>query len=466
VAGKSRGGWIVTTLALSSCAGALGFALHHFTQRGVESPITDPIDFRAFYCGAVVAAAHADPYRSEPLRSCEAAATLAAGFQQVPGLVVPAPLPGYAFALLSPLAHLPILLASAIWLVLGFAAVVATIVLVTRMTNVRPLWIALALVFSEGLASLLLGQLVPFVTAALCACAYALRSGRPALAAVCAAAAMIEPHLGLPASLALFVWVPVARRALTACAAVLAALSIAFLGLPANVEYFTVVLPAHAHSEVASFAGQYSLSALLYRIGVAAPAALRLAELSYVAMLALGVWLGKRCAVAFDDPAFVPLVPVALALVGGPFVHIHQMAAAIPAAFLLYAHLPAQRQTLRWALVFLAIPWETIAETNGIAQALGLFAHHEYEATLVAVSDGGRIAEDVWEAWANNANVPTLRATLESAAIKLPTWIALAIVARAAFLAPVLTPRPALRAAETAARPPARSASPQAARPT
>ncbi len=417
--------------ALLLCAGALVFALQGLAQRGSAGPITTPTDFQAFYCGSAVAGAHADPYRAEPLRTCEAAAALASGFEALPNLVVPSPLPGYALALLAPLAHLPILLAATIWFVLGFGAVIATIVLVARLTNLPMQWVGLVVALSS-LASLLLGQPVTLVSAALCAAAYALRCGRPALAAVCAALAMIEPHLGLPAALAMFLCIPEARRPLAACAAVLAALSLSYIGVARNIEYFTVVLPAHANSEVAFFTGQYGLSALLYRASVPAPLALRLGGISYVAMTALGVWAARRCAVAFGDRAFVPLVPVAFALVGGPFIHIHQTAAAIPAAFLLFAHAPAQRPLLRWALVFLAIPWDAIAQTGGISQALGLFSERDSAPALAAVSEGWRLPEDAWKARLDAANVPTLRATLELLALKLPTWSALAIVVWAA----------------------------------
>ncbi len=431
MAAEHRRGWIVTGSVLVLFCSALVLVLYIFTQRGLAIP-RDPTDFQAFYCGAVITNAHGDPYRSEPLRTCEAAAMRATGIEPVADLVVPAPLPGYAFALLGPLARLPFLLASEIWFVLGFCAVFGSIVLITRLTKLPPLWIALALVFSEGLASLGLGQLVPFVVVALCGCAYALQQRKPQLAALCAVASLIEPHLGLPAVLSMFVWIPETRRTLLACGAVLAALSLAALGVAGNVEYFTVVLPAHARCEVAWFSAQLSLSASLYRAGVPAPLAVKLGGLSYAVMLALGVWAGRRCALTCKEPAFLALVPVAFALVGGPFIHIHQMAAAIPAAFLLYARAPAARPMLRWALMLLAVPWEMIAEET---ELLGLFSHHAYAAQLAAVSDGRRIAEDVWEVWVNNANVPTLRATLESIAIKLPTWTALFLILVATLVA-------------------------------
>jgi hypothetical protein len=433
MAWKPRGGWIVMGFALAVCAGAMIFALRGLALRGVEGPITTASDFQAFYCAARVAGAHADPYRSEPLRSCETAATLSAGFHLAPNLVVPAPLPGYAFALLDPLARLPFLLASALWFALGAGAVVVTIALMVRLTNLPGVWVGLAVAFSS-LGSLLAGQIVPLVVASLCGAAFALRSRRPAFAAVCVAISMLEPHLGLPAAIAMLIWIPQSRLPLLACGAALAALSLAYIGVSANVEYFTAVLPAHAQSEVGWFPGQYGLSALLYRAGSSMTFALDAGWLSYVAMLGLGVRLGRRCALVFNDPACVPLVAAACALLGGPFIHISQMAVANAAALLLYSHEPARRPLLRAALAFLAIPWALIAQTNGTFLSLGLFALRDYSA-LTAVSDGGRLAEDVWKALLDSANVLTLPATLGLLAVKLPTWAALAIILRAAFLA-------------------------------
>ena len=81
------------------------------------------IDFRAFYCAGAALDAGADPYRAEPLRSCEVAAWEAfpAGYPEV---AVPAPLPGYALTPFALLARLPYGVAAALWecaLVAAFA---------------------------------------------------------------------------------------------------------------------------------------------------------------------------------------------------------------------------------------------------------------------------------------------------------------------------------------------------------
>ncbi len=386
--------------------------------------MTSLIDFTAFYCAAAAAGAGADPYRIEPLRTCEASA-----------VAIPAPLPSYVFAFLRPLTHVPLGTASAAWLLLSLAAVVVTCVLVAKLTDLRPLWIVPAFGLTEGIRGLPEGQLIAFVTAAVCMAAYALRRGRPELAAICIAAAMIEPHLGFPAAVAMFLWIPQTRRTLLACAALLTCLSIVAVGIPANIEYFTAVLPAHAHSELA-FMGQYSLSALLYRFGMPAEAALRIGECQYALMLVLGIRIAQRCAAAFEDPAFIPLVPLVFAVIGGAFIHDTQMAVALPATLLLLARMPSRRP-LYAALLLLAVPWGAILNSFALVQALGVYSEHG----CTAVVNGNLIAEAAWEAKINCVSVLTLRATLELIAIKLPTWTALIIVAYEAFAAAA----PALR---------------------
>jgi hypothetical protein len=73
-----------------------------------------PVDFNAFYCGGATAASHHDPYRTEPLRTCE---NEARGFPPGRGLqfAVPAPLPGYALAPFALLSRMPFRLASFVW---------------------------------------------------------------------------------------------------------------------------------------------------------------------------------------------------------------------------------------------------------------------------------------------------------------------------------------------------------------
>ena len=92
------------------------------------------------------------------------------------------------------------------------------------------------------------------------------------------------------------------------------------------------MLPGHTRSEAYNFPAQYSLTALLVALGAPLRAGLALGSLSYAVMLAAGLVVGSRLARGFNDGAFFVTTPLASVLLGGPFVHGHQMAAAIRSA--------------------------------------------------------------------------------------------------------------------------------------
>lgn len=56
----------------------------------------------------------------------------------------------------------------------------------------------------EGYRSITYGQLLPIMIVALCLSAYYLQSGRWTAAAAAASFSMMEPHIGLPACIAMF----------------------------------------------------------------------------------------------------------------------------------------------------------------------------------------------------------------------------------------------------------------------
>jgi hypothetical protein len=122
------------------------------------------------------------------------------------------------------------------------------------------------------------------------------------------------------------------------------------------VAYLTSVLPAHALSEV-SRDNQYSLSTIVAALGVPDKMAVLAGSLSYVVMTALGIAVALRLARRYDEPAIMALVPGAFALVGGTFVHTEAVAAAVPAALLLFTRAPEYRSWLFAALLLLAVPW-------------------------------------------------------------------------------------------------------------
>jgi len=431
----------------------VAFANRALLARGGTVVARNQTDFIAFYCAARVRSAGADSYPAEPLRTCEAESLASLGSRIVPYLVVPAPLPPYALALFAPLALLPFQAAAGAWFCILLMATGATFVLLRRLTDLPPLALFFPLLFADAFASLAIGQLVPVVVCFVCAAALALRAQRTWPAAAFASATLLEPNVGLPLCVAAFVWQPELRRALLACVCVLALFSLAYGGLHDNLEYLSRVAPAQARAEGLSFVGQYSLSALLFQAGVAAGLALQLGFLSYIAMAAAGIVLAGRLAAVLADRALVVLTPPAFALIGGAYVHIHQMAFALPLAFVLIAWGGAWRPLLVAALFCLAVPWQSFAEMPFFANRLPPRPYVDARIPMRAAADGTRLAEDEWGVWESLA-VRDRRTPAQRLATKLPTWfglLALAFAALAVGSAP-LQPESRARASRASLR--------------
>jgi hypothetical protein len=415
-----------------------------FARPGVAGPVTNPADFRAFACGARVLARGGDPYRTEPLRQCEQAAARSFGLTMFDGLVLPAPLPPYALTLFAPLGLLPFPAASLLWFVVSIGAVSGASLALVRLGGL-PLPIAVLAMLGAAYVSLPLGQLVPLVVALLCAAALAARAARFPLAAVICALTTIEPHLGLPACLALFVCAPRSRRALLACAAVAVALSLWFAGPAMCLEYVRDVLPAHARSQVGQFGVQYSLTALLFALGASGPTALYAGAISYVAMVVAGIALARALATRCGDAAFLVLLPPAVALALGTYVHLAQMAAALPALALLirYAPAPGPRRAAYAALFALAIPWGAVADDGAFDALLWPHAVAPRRVAL-PVADGAALADRTESDFMAGGGYGSNGATvLENIVIKLPTWAGL--FALAGISATVLVPGRSVR---------------------
>ena len=313
-----------------------------------------PIDFRAFYCAGTVAAGGGDPYRIEPLRTCENASW---GFPPGRGLpfAVPAPLPGYALAPFALLSRLPFPVAAGVWAALLLASLALTIALMSRLCERRVETIFAALML-QGLYAVFLGQIVPIVCAAAVAAAFFVTRGRDRLAALAATVAMLEPHLGLPVCLALFIARPRSRAVLAACGVGFALVSLALLGVGTNVEYLRDVLPAHTLSEISN-AEQYSLAYLAHLAGAGERAAGALGTVSYILMLVAGIFAGRIAAARTGLAALLVLVPPAFAVLGGPFVHVQQLAIALPAALVLSGTRAPGARLGSVAVMLLAVLW-------------------------------------------------------------------------------------------------------------
>jgi hypothetical protein len=422
------------TLGAAAAVAVLAALLSRLYVFGADGPITNPTDFRAFYCGGAALAHGANPYRVEPLRSCERETLAQSGLHMDERHVLPAPFPPYALLAFAAFSALPFRLATEVWLALDLLALAACVACVARLSAVRPVLVALAFVASAGFASLVIGQIVPLVLAALAYAALCARRGDGVGAALAMTVASLEPHLALPAWCGLLLFAPRTRVPLACAAAFLVAASLA-AGPALNVEYVTQIVPSHARSELYNFAAQYSLSALLVTLGAAANVALRLGSLSYLLALAGGLWLGDLLRRRFDDAAFAVTTPVASVLLGGPFLHGHQLAAALPLGLMLVGRL--RPRTLLYvatvaAVCALAVPWESLAESSLVADRLPLkaAAHAGPRLRVPAPNEPlERSYTAFMDAYAERSDPRTLA---EQFATKLPTWYGLIAVLIAA----------------------------------
>jgi len=336
-------------------------------------------DFAAFYCAALAARNGHDPYATVSLQACQSAAYRAGGLTFAENGVNPAPLPGYDFALFAPLTLLPYRVAGLLWIAMLIACNVAASLLFARMLG-KPLWLMLVLfAITDGYICYQYGQTQPLVTLALVAAARWLQTGRPRLAAGAAAFTLIEPHVGVPVLLAVLVWTRTRVVVAIVCAA-FAAVSLAAIGAAANAEYFARVLPVHAFAEVVAWF-QYSLTSLLFTVGVPTALALRLGSLQYAAMVLLGVALAGPIARRIGAPAIV-LFPAACAVVGGPFIHIMQITSALPFAVYAATRAPGLRVWAWLGAVLIATQWP-LSDVSNVPLAAVLIIGATYE-TLVA----------------------------------------------------------------------------------
>lgn len=343
-------------------AALFGYVLLRDSNRGAY-------DFQAFYCAGAAVREHANPYRTQPLGACEHRQTDGTYAALPADVVLPAPQPGYDLAAFAALSALPFDSAKAVWgaiLAMAIAAAIACAVLATRLP--------LATVLAAFLAALALpafafGELFALFAAAACAAMFFASREKWTAAGIAAALSLVEPHLGLPLCIGLAFWRPRTRAALGLTVALLAAVSAGTIGARTSLEYATAVLPLHALAEISSDA-QLSLSAVLHAAGINDRLAVQVGALSYIASCVLGIWLAEILSARWRDDAFLIAVPAAFATIGGTFIHVTELFAAIPLALLLVAHAVRYRGLVGCALLLLAVPWFTAVEPgNALALA-------------------------------------------------------------------------------------------------
>ncbi|HEV2908322.1 MAG TPA: glycosyltransferase 87 family protein, partial [Candidatus Eremiobacteraceae bacterium] len=333
-------------------------------------------DFVAFYCAGKIALSGADPYRVEPLRTCEHSLD-SLGAAASASDVTPAPLPGYSLALFGLLARLPYPIALGAWYLVLLASLFVSAWTLTRITRLPWYVVLAALAVPFAYVNFVFAQLPPLAVAALCVAAYCVHERRFAFAGVAAACSMVEPHIGLPACAAMFVFLPACRLALAASGGALAVASLAVLGVQGNVEYFTRALPLHALAE-AGASDQLSFTWLLHWFGAGDRVAVIAGSASYVVLSVLGIFLARGIARAYASDYFLVLLPPAVAMLGGAFVHNLQYAAVIPGALALAAVMDS---AAAWtAVAILAMPWQGTWHSKlyflVASCALGIIAWH------------------------------------------------------------------------------------------
>ena len=273
-----------------------------------------------------------------------------------------------------------------------------------------------------------------------------------AVAGVLAALTLIQPQVGSAVCLTLFIWMPRARVALIAAAVALCVAGILTVGAYGFVEWATRVIPAQASAEV-YFWGQYSLTNVLASAGVPSQFALLAGSVSFAGMLLLGVWLSRRLAARTGSNAYFVLVPAALCVIGGTYVHLPEIAAAIPLALVLTRSTQGAAQ--RWPIlipsILLMIPWPftqaikalffscmlavaivLVAFKAGAREGLVLFAAAAAGAYLIALNTppplvpvaAAGLSHGVHAVLASSAVLSIPADPLREIA-KVPTWIGL-----------------------------------------
>jgi hypothetical protein len=352
---RARLEWLAVVAFVVAATVASLYANGHDVRRFLSTN-----DFPAFYCAGQVARTGADPYQRWPLETCErSAAWLPAGYDPPLATLEPAPLPGYLVAFFAIVSLVPYLTASVLWVGLTVVATLAAIWALRELTGLPRLAIAAALFATDIVDCIAWGQLAPVAMLGIALCGLFLRRGQPRAAAFAALLTLIQPQLGLPVMLALFVWVPRARLVLVLAAVVFAGLSLLWLGPAANLEYVRQVLPGQAASE-APFRIQYSFTWLLYFFGASEAMALKFSGYEYALAALAGVLLAPRVAKALDAPEALVAFPAACALLGGTYLHLFQMCAAVPFGLILVARAPRLRPVAWAGLALLALPWNAL----------------------------------------------------------------------------------------------------------
>ncbi|MGB6987369.1 MAG: glycosyltransferase 87 family protein [Candidatus Aquilonibacter sp.] len=320
---------------------AFGF----FSRNAIE-----PASFKAFYCAGQAIDNRANPYRVEPLRTCEHRVSKEA----FPSYAVePAPLPGYVLAPWAILARLPFGAAEKVYVALSVVALGAIGMGIAALTRLPLAWATLPFV-AQWFLNIRYGEIPPFATAGIVLCAWALHERRWWLAALSAALVASEPHLAAPVWIALLLFATRVRMPLVVVGLALAVVDAAIGGPRQAIDYFSHVLPLQALSEVHAN-DQFSLTHQLALLNISDSLALLLGSVSYIVMFGIGLSAAWRLSAVTGNDDYLALAPPAFVLLGGTFVHDLQFMAALPLAVVQLAR--RQSKVVGVSALLLSIPW-------------------------------------------------------------------------------------------------------------
>jgi len=171
VARELRGGWRSIAIALFGVLLFLGGAVAHDRLLHKASFLaTNALDFREFYCGGAAVLQGADPYRVEPLRSCEH--RIAPAKEEPAWLAEPAPLPGYSLALFAQFARLDFGLARVLWECLLVGSLIISARLLAGLSRLPFAAVLLVLIPTAGFLNLNFGEPASVVISALSLAGY------------------------------------------------------------------------------------------------------------------------------------------------------------------------------------------------------------------------------------------------------------------------------------------------------
>ena len=428
---------------------ALAFlTIGYFGIRATVTARTLMGDFRAFYCAGELAREGSFDYSLERIAPCESRAVPDGFFSATPSLVVPAPLPGYAIAPFAALSFLDYPAATVVWWLALLAAAVLAAYVMALLGWARFDAALVAFAFPAAIVSMPLGELPPLALAGIALGALGMQRDVAWLRIAGFALVATQPQMAVAVAIAAIAARPKTWREVAAVVAVLGVASVVTIGFAQNVAYVRDFLPAHVASELLRVQ-QYTVSWIFAELGAPLGVAAWIGRVVYVIALAGAAVVSRRLAQTGEYAGAIAAA-VAIALLGGPFVHVDHLLCAIPAALWL-----ASRKSLGGvvAAVLLALPITSIFAnpilvfavaifTFWIASSYGISRRRSAYAALGAMTVAVGLAllsvrfgfafhsaaHDAGNAWATYVATHNVVGGVLVWIVKAPLWIALIVL--------------------------------------